>query len=67
MTWIRWFSLLGLLLGSSPRAEACSVPVFRYALERWKASPYEVLVYHRGKLAGQDKKQVTALEHAALR
>ena len=31
-------------------AEACSVPVFRYALERWQADPYEVFVFHRGPL-----------------
>ena len=32
-------------------AWACSVPVFRYALERWPAAPYEVCVFHRGPLA----------------
>jgi len=30
---------------------ACSVPVFRYALERWPAEPYAVLVFHRGPLS----------------
>lgn len=29
---------------------ACSVPVFRYALERWPADPYGVLVLHRGEM-----------------
>lgn len=32
-------------------ADACSVPVFRYALERWRPDPYEVLIYHRGPLS----------------
>ena len=26
---------------------ACNVPVFRYALERWTADSYEVIVFHR--------------------
>lgn len=29
---------------------ACSVPVFRYALERWPSDPYQALVFHRGPL-----------------
>lgn len=31
-------------------ADACSVPVFRYALEHWPADPYEAVVFHRGPL-----------------
>ena len=30
-------------------SSACSVPVYRYALERWPADPFEALVYHRGE------------------
>jgi hypothetical protein len=29
---------------------ACSVPVFRYALERWPADPYQAIVFHQGAL-----------------
>tara|TARA_Y100001934_G_scaffold283219_1_gene401285 strand:+ start:3254 stop:4396 length:1143 start_codon:yes stop_codon:yes gene_type:complete len=29
---------------------ACSVPVFRYALEHWTPDAYEALVFHRGEL-----------------
>ncbi|MEM7383733.1 MAG: hypothetical protein AAF514_02205 [Verrucomicrobiota bacterium] len=29
--------------------EACQVPVFRYALERWEADPYQLTIYHRGE------------------
>src|SRR4051812_44858004 len=40
--------LLPLLLAASARpAAACSVPVFRYALERWEPAPCEAFVYHR--------------------
>jgi hypothetical protein len=28
-------------------SQACNVPAFRYALERWPADPYQILVYHR--------------------
>ena len=35
---------------STLAATACSVPVFRYALERWPADPYGVVVFHRGEL-----------------
>jgi hypothetical protein len=41
---------------------ACSVPVFRYALERWAAEPYELFVFHRGALGPQDKKLADALQ-----
>ncbi len=36
-------------------ASACNIPVFRYALERWKSDDYEVVVFHDGKL--DDAKQ----------
>jgi hypothetical protein len=31
-------------------ADACRIPVFRYALERWDPSPYDVIVLTRGPL-----------------
>ncbi len=37
--------LLGCLLTATVPASACSVPVFRYALERWPADLYEVFVF----------------------
>jgi hypothetical protein len=36
-------------------ARACSIPVFRYALERWPSAPYDVVVFHRGPLAESDR------------
>jgi hypothetical protein len=41
-----------LILASS--ASACNVPVFRYALERWKPEPYQVVLFHRGPLDKAD-------------
>lgn len=44
-------------------AWACSVPVFRYALERWPPEPYTVYVFHRGPLEGEAE---TALAQLAV-
>ena len=41
---------LASLLFLTAGAIACSVPVYRYALERWQADPFEALVYYRGSL-----------------
>ena len=58
----RW-SLIGLafscLLMSA--AWACQVPVFRYALERWPADRYEVVVIHEDPLEKSDHKQLKTL------
>jgi len=43
-------------------APACDVPVFRYALERWEADPYEVIVFHRGPLTGEQEAVLDSLE-----
>jgi hypothetical protein len=48
----RLAAILALGAGTMP---LCNVPVFRYALERWSASPYEAVVFHRGPL-GEDQK-----------
>ena len=42
-----------LTLGGAAHVYACSVPVFRYALEEWNADPYVVEVVHRGPLHGE--------------
>jgi hypothetical protein len=43
-----------LLACRTPWAPACTVPVFRYGLERWPADDYEILVFHRGEMAPKD-------------
>jgi hypothetical protein len=53
-----------LLAGAGLCAEsawACDVPVFRYALERWPAAPYEVLIFHRGPLPPEAAEAVADL------
>ncbi len=34
-------------VGLPGRLHACNVPVFRYAMERWPADPYQIVVYHQ--------------------
>jgi hypothetical protein len=52
--------LLGLVL--TPSAEACSVPVFRWALERWQADHYELLVFREKSLSEADQAKIQILE-----
>lgn len=53
-------------LAACATANACSVPVFRYALERWAADPFQVAVLHRGELTDDDAKAfIQALEAAS--
>jgi hypothetical protein len=44
-----WLALLLVPL-LVPRAPGCTIPVFRYALERWRPSAYELVLFHRGPL-----------------
>jgi len=69
MTIRRWFLLaLGAwLVTAGVWSQACSVPVFRYALERWPADPYEVVVFHRGDLKDTDRALVQKLEKTAFK
>ncbi len=57
-------SLLGLLLAGL--ALACSVPVFRYALERWRHDQrdeqFRVTVFHQGPLGDDLRQKLTGLE-----
>jgi hypothetical protein len=54
--------LLSLTVGI---ATACNIPVFRYALERWKSDDYEIVVYYSGKLGAEDEAMVAKLEAAS--
>lgn len=46
-------------------AKACSVPVFRYALERWPVDDYDVFVFHRDGLTPEQQAVVDSLEARA--
>ncbi len=56
---------LFLLVSVSTVALACNVPVFRYALERWPADPYEIMVLHEGDLDPAEQEQLSTLRKAS--
>jgi hypothetical protein len=53
----KWIiALLGAaaLFCIAPGTWACSIPVFRYALEHWSPSAYEVVVFAKGEIGDAD-------------
>ncbi len=52
--------LLVLLVPGVGRA--CSIPVFRYALERWELSPYEITVFYEKQLAPHFEELIKTIE-----
>lgn len=52
----------GLLVLAGSALEACNVPVFRYALERWRPDPYRAVVFHEGPLSAEDRSRLKTLE-----
>ena len=58
-------ALLACLVVVGSVVLACSVPVFRYALERWPADAYGIVIVHDGPLAEKDKALVEWLGKAA--
>lgn len=51
-------------LFSATAINACSVPVFRYALERWQPDMFQALVLHRGELSEDHKKLIDAFDRS---
>jgi hypothetical protein len=49
---VRSFAVV-LLLAAAALVHACSIPVFRYALERWDLTRYEVLVFYKEPLPAE--------------
>jgi hypothetical protein len=43
-------------------APACNVPVFRYALEHWRADPYQVILFHDQPLSEAEQALIRTLE-----
>jgi len=62
--WVLSF-LLALLL-SVHSLPACSVPVFRYALEKWAADEYQAIVFHRGPLTAAQQALMQPLNGEGL-
>lgn len=61
---IRSIITLGVLVGlmAASNVQACSVPVFRYALEQWRPDSFEVIVFHQGPLSDAEKKLAAKVE-----
>lgn len=59
------FAMLLCILAAASIARACSVPVFRYALERWPSDSYEILIYYHAPLSKSEKAIADALRNAA--
>lgn len=53
-----------ILVLSAANAVACSVPVFRYALEHWAPDAYQVEVIHHGTLSDEEQALVRQLAAA---
>lgn len=65
LTRIRTSAVLGVLCLAAwlpTPARGCSVPVFRFALERWPADAYTISVVHRGPLTPEQETLVAGLE-----
>mgnify|MGYP006865020984 CR=1 FL=1 len=55
-----------LCLGLQIPVLACSVPVFRYALERWPPDTYRYVVFHKGPLTAEQQTWVDQLEQIKM-
>ena len=51
-----------VLMASASLAIACSVPVFRYALEHWRPDAYVAFVFHNGDLTAEQKAVVDSMQ-----
>jgi hypothetical protein len=56
------FQGIVVLLALQISAAACSVPVFRYALERWPVSPYIALIVADAPLTADEQRAMDQLE-----
>jgi len=56
---------IGFWILIAPQVWGCSVPVFRYALERWPADLYEVIVFHRGPLSSEKQALLEKLQYGS--
>lgn len=60
MSKCRWIMLLTMALAGA--SLACSTPVFRYAIERWEADPYRLMIFTDGELTAEQQQAVKEFE-----
>src|SRR5688572_5362411 len=53
-------------LALAAAAPVCSVPVFRYALERWRAAPYAGVLFHQGPLGAEARALLKEIDASNL-
>ena len=58
--------LIIILFALASTAYACNIPVFRYALERWRPATCELIVFHDSEISAQGETFVRAMELATL-
>ena len=61
---IFWCIVIALTIGMP--VLACQVPVFRYALERWQADSYQIVVLHDGALSEGQARALSQLKSASV-
>jgi len=62
-----WCAAVIVMLAAAfaPSAHACNIPVFRYALERWKSDAYDVIVFHDQPLTTEQTEFLQRLSAAS--
>jgi len=60
-------ALAGALVLGASLSGAPAMPVFRHALERWPASDYEIVVFHRGAPDDEAQQRIDQLRAARIR
>jgi hypothetical protein len=58
---VSFMVLIVTAISMSPLS-ACNIPVFRYALERWKPDSCRLLIFHETQLASQDASMVRSIQ-----
>src|SRR5579863_6635040 len=65
MNMARWLMLVLVGGGFAESPErTCNIPVFRYALERWQPSSYEVIAVHQGPLTDEAREALSVLRQS---
>lgn len=59
---MRYANTILLPLAMVSVASACNIPVFRYALERWRPDQCEVIVFHDGRLTAEQESLLVSID-----
>ena len=63
---MRQVSAALIVLASASIVAACNIPVFRFALERWKSDACELVVFFEQPLSPADEKLISEMEQASI-